>query len=125
MFARVLFSFALAIFVVLADGSDDIGFIAEEVVDVDPVLGQHGTSGNLVGVKYDRMAALLTKGVQELNAKVDGLAAKVQATDSVGPDIPADVDSGVYFGSQQIFNAVMVIAFCGLAVYARATRRSR
>ena len=56
----------------------DLGFIAEEVEKVNPLLAEYGgENGALSGVKYNTMTALLAKGIQELKAFVDGLAARV------------------------------------------------
>lgn len=53
----------------------DIGFIAEEVESVDPLLVAYSLDeeGNeeLINVKYSRLTSLLTKAIQELNQKVD------------------------------------------------------
>ncbi|HEY4488659.1 MAG TPA: tail fiber domain-containing protein, partial [Candidatus Paceibacterota bacterium] len=53
----------------------DLGFIAEDVAAVNPLLAEYaGPDGALSGVKYNTMSALLVKAMQELNAKVDDLA---------------------------------------------------
>ncbi|MBX7232698.1 MAG: tail fiber domain-containing protein [Bdellovibrionales bacterium] len=57
-------------------GEKDVGFIAEEVVKVDERLGLKSTERKLVGVKYDKMAALLTKSVQELAVENEDLKRK-------------------------------------------------
>ena len=58
-----------------ATGEHDIGFIAEDTIGVDPVLGEHGTDGSLTGVRYAHMTAVLTKAVQQLKADNDNLRA--------------------------------------------------
>ncbi len=50
---------------------DDLGFIAEEVADVDPLLATYGVDGAPGGVKYHHMTALLTQGIQELSQIVE------------------------------------------------------
>lgn len=57
-------------------GYEDIGFIAEEVHEVHPVLNSYD-DGKLLGVKYEQLTALLTKGIQELKRVVDDLIDKV------------------------------------------------
>jgi hypothetical protein len=48
------------------DGKKDLGFIAEEVVDVNPIYGEYGgQNGELTGVRYMHLTSLLTKGIQE------------------------------------------------------------
>jgi hypothetical protein len=54
------------------DHRADIGFIAEEVEKVDPVLATYDSSGKLAGVKYPQMTALLAKAAQELKTMIDG-----------------------------------------------------
>ena len=49
-----------------------IGFIAEEVAEIIPeVIGYH--DGQIQSVDYPKLTAVLTRAVQELNTKVDGL----------------------------------------------------
>lgn len=62
------------------DGTPDIGFIAEEAVAVDPVLGAKGTNGKLTGVRYEHFTAVLTKAIQELYAAWTGDSKKLHAS---------------------------------------------
>jgi len=63
-------------------GTQDIGFVADEVFDVSPKLATYKvgdkTKDNLQGVKYDTMTSLLTKAIQELSAKNDALEARIK-----------------------------------------------
>jgi parallel beta-helix repeat protein len=52
-----------------ADGRADLGFIAEEVAAVNPVLAQYEADGRLSGVKYTQMTALLLQGIQQLDTR--------------------------------------------------------
>ena len=45
----------------------DLGFVAEEVEAVDPMLVTYSEKGALQGIKYTQMSALLTSGLQELH----------------------------------------------------------
>ncbi len=49
----------------------DLGFIAEEVEDVNPLLAQYDSDGSLRSVKYERLTALLTKSIQQIVNTVD------------------------------------------------------
>lgn len=60
----------------VASDALDLGFLAEEVESVDPLLAQYD-DGKLTGVKYDKLTALLTKAVQELSAEVDKKQAQI------------------------------------------------
>jgi len=56
---------------------EDIGFIAEELVDVIPELVALNDKDQPDAVSYDRLTSVLCKAIQELNAKVEALEAKV------------------------------------------------
>jgi hypothetical protein len=69
-------------------GREDIGFIAEEACLVMPELCPMAPRGNYTGDKedtvlipsffhYDRYVAVLTKAIQELNAKVESLQSEI------------------------------------------------
>jgi hypothetical protein len=47
------------------DGVHDFGFVAEEVEAVDPLFASY-YNGELEGVKYKQLTALLVKGIQEM-----------------------------------------------------------
>lgn len=62
-------------------GGHDLGFIAEEVNAVDPILGQY-TEGKLSGVKYTQLTAVLVKAVQDLEKENEALRARVSALEA-------------------------------------------
>ena len=45
-------------------GSHDLGFVAEEVEAVNPLLAEY-MDGELRSVKYSKLTALLTKAIQD------------------------------------------------------------
>jgi predicted RNase H-like nuclease (RuvC/YqgF family) len=49
----------------------DLGFVAEELAKVVPELAQYDSEGNLSGVRYEQMTALLAKSIQELKRELD------------------------------------------------------
>jgi hypothetical protein len=51
----------------------DIGFIAEEMMDVLPMMVGLDTKGQPAGVDYGRITAVLVKAIQELEERIDGL----------------------------------------------------
>lgn len=60
------------------DGGDaDVGFVAEEVAAIDPRLVTRNAAGEIEGVKYERLTAVLAGGLQELAAR-EALAAESQ-----------------------------------------------
>lgn len=58
------------------DGSHDLGFVAEAVEAVDPLLVTY-KDGQVEGVKYDRISAVLVNSVMEQQAQIDALSAGV------------------------------------------------
>ena len=54
-------------------GAADIGFLAEEVAKIDARLVTRNAEGEIEGVKYERLTAVLANAVQELAAR-DSLA---------------------------------------------------
>ncbi len=48
---------------------DDLGFIAEEVEAISPILTEYNDNGELTGVKYASMAALFARAIQQLDAR--------------------------------------------------------
>lgn len=49
----------------------DLGFIAEEVEAVNPLLAEYDEEGQLRSVKYRQMTALLTQAIQEQQAMIE------------------------------------------------------
>jgi hypothetical protein len=75
-----------------ATGDPRYGFIAEDVNAVDPVLNTYDR-GDLVGVNYDAVAALLTKTVQDQQTEIEtlkaenaALAARLDALEALGTE---------------------------------------
>ena len=54
-------------------GQADLGLVAEEVNAVAPLLTFNNKDGQIEGVKYDRLTAVLAKGMQEQQLQVDDL----------------------------------------------------
>ena len=65
----------------LGDGREDLGFLAEEVAAVDPLLAAIDAEGRLVGVRYRQMSALLTRAVQQQNEALGPLSEALAASD--------------------------------------------
>ena len=49
------------------------GFIADEVESVNKELVFYNENGNLAGVEYNKMIAILTKAIQELKQEINTL----------------------------------------------------
>ncbi len=65
-------------------GLADVGFIAEEVAEVDTRLVMRDVNENNrpVGVKYSHYTAVLTKAVQELSVQLEAVAAENEALEA-------------------------------------------
>lgn len=49
----------------------DLGLIAEEVAEVEPLMVTHNTEGEIEGVKYDQIAVVLINAVNEQQAQIE------------------------------------------------------
>ena len=54
-------------------GTRDIGFAAEEVAQVEPLLAFRNEQGDIEGVKYNQLTAVLINAVKEQQAQIDAL----------------------------------------------------
>jgi hypothetical protein len=59
-----------------------LGFIAEELADIDPKLVHFSEDGTPEGVQYDRITVLLTKVMQEQQQIIAALEARVHALEN-------------------------------------------
>ena len=57
-------------------GARDLGFGAEEVAAVEPLLVTHNDKGQIEGVKYDRISAVLVNAVKEQQNQIEILRAQ-------------------------------------------------
>ncbi|MFZ1324321.1 MAG: tail fiber domain-containing protein, partial [Candidatus Saccharimonadales bacterium] len=63
------------------NGRADIGFIAEDVAAIDSRLAAYNGYGQLTGVNYLHMSAVLTMAIQELDLKVTSLETRLVAVE--------------------------------------------
>ena len=61
----------------IAGGEADLGLVAEEVAKVAPLLTTRNAAGQIEGVKYDRINAVLVNAVQEQQAQIEELQARL------------------------------------------------
>ena len=54
-----------------SDGEPDVGFIAEEVDEVEPLFSTHNDKGKAVGVKYEKIPVVLINAVKEQQAQIE------------------------------------------------------
>ena len=63
----------------IAGGERDLGLVAEEVAEVEPLLVTTNDKGQVEGVKYDRINVALVNAVKELRAEKDAQMAALKA----------------------------------------------
>jgi hypothetical protein len=71
----------------------DIGFVAEEVAAIDERLITRNAKGEIEGVKYDRLTAVLANAVQELAAQGSLAAEAMVRVSSENAALRADSDA--------------------------------
>ena len=54
-------------------GQRDVGFAAEEVEQIEPLLVTYNKQGQIEGVKYKQITTVLVNAVRELQAQIDSL----------------------------------------------------
>ena len=54
-----------------ADGMHDLGFGAEDVALIEPLLVTYNTKGEVEGVKYDRIAVVLVNAIKEQQTQIE------------------------------------------------------
>lgn len=54
-----------------SDDTADLGFVAEDVAAVEPLLTTTNKDGQIEGVKYDRISAVLVNAVKEQQAQIE------------------------------------------------------
>lgn len=79
----------------------DIGFIAEEVAEVSPMLVRYNADGQIENVKYEKISAILVKAVQEQQEQITALQLGGQIADG-----SLTVDS-LQVNNEAIFNGII------------------
>ena len=55
----------------------DLGLVAEEVAEVEPLLVTHNEKGEVEGVKYDRLGVVLINAIKEQQAQIERQQAEI------------------------------------------------
>ena len=63
-------------------GTLDIGLVAEEVEDIDPLLVTYNAAGQVEGVKYDRIGVVLVNVVKEQQAEIEGQDERIKGLEA-------------------------------------------
>jgi hypothetical protein len=60
-----------------SNGTHDVGLIAEDVDEVEPLLATHNNKGEVVGVKYEKIPVVLINAVKEQQAQLEQQQAQI------------------------------------------------
>jgi hypothetical protein len=60
-------------------GVQDIGFAAEEVNDIEPLLATHNKQGEIEGVKYGQLTTVLVNAVKDQQAQIETQQTQIQS----------------------------------------------
>jgi hypothetical protein len=74
-----------------SDSSEDLGFIAEEVAQVEPFLVTHNAKGEIEGVKYDRMSTVFVNAFKEQQARIERQQLEIAALTVEAESLKAQV----------------------------------
>ncbi len=112
-------------------GYHDIGFIAEEVEQINPVLAEYA-DGKLMSVRYRHMTALLAKSIQDLKTQKDkelaGLQTEVEAlrarvenmtTPAAGAADSGGINRNILFGAFAFLLALIAAQGAGMIMLMR------
>ena len=61
-----------------ADRTRDVGFGAEEVAAVEPLLATRNAAGEIEGVKYKQISAVLVNAVNEQQTEIESQRAQIE-----------------------------------------------
>lgn len=64
-------------------GMQDVGFSAEAVAEIEPLLVSHNTEGAVEGVRYDRMAVLFVNALKAQQAQIESQQARLEALEAL------------------------------------------
>ena len=95
------------------DGTTHMGFIAEEVEKVIPILVDY-TEGSPTGVRYTELTALLVKGIQEQQQQIEELKIQLNSFGLIGSE-PSEASSTAT-STSFIERIKQVLASFGLAI---------
>jgi hypothetical protein len=109
-------------------GQADLGFVAEDVNQVTPLLTTLNAQGQIEGVKYDRITAVLVKGMQEQQAQIVKLQRQNAEQLAQIHELQAQVaqaQPGIAPESFNVFNLISVFALLGMVGLWRQQRRAQ
>jgi uncharacterized coiled-coil protein SlyX len=61
------------------DGTHDLGFIAEDTAAISSLLATYNSQGEIQGVKYDKLTAVITNAVQQQQGKIEDINKQLAA----------------------------------------------
>jgi hypothetical protein len=74
-------------------GTHDLGLVAEEVADAEPLLTTTNAKGEVEGVKYDRVGVVLVNAVKEQQSQIEALSKELADQKTVNQDLNSRIDA--------------------------------
>jgi hypothetical protein len=71
----------------ITDGTTDIGFGAEDLAKIEPLLVTYNVNGEVEGVKYDRISAMLVNAIKEQQAQIEAQQTQLKQQQSLINDL--------------------------------------
>jgi len=69
-----------------ADGISDVGFVAEEVNEIEPLFVTHNKDGQIEGVKYAQITTVLVNAIKEQQTQIEALK-KLVCAQNAGAEV--------------------------------------
>ena len=76
-----------------SDNMPDVGFVAEDVAKVEPLLVTHNNKGEVEGVKYDRVGVVLVNAVNEQQSQIEDQQKQINVQKQVIDHQQAEIDA--------------------------------
>ena len=70
-----------------ATGMHDLGLIAEEVAEIEPLLTTYNKEGKVEGVKYERLGVVLINAIREQQAQIEQLRRSISALEQQNKEL--------------------------------------
>ncbi len=74
------------------NGEGDIGFAAEEVAEVEPLLVTYNKNGEIEGVKYDRLSVAFVNAFKEQQTQIGAQAKEISEQKDITKQQQAEID---------------------------------
>lgn len=73
------------------DGKADMGLVAEEVAEVEPLLATYNDEGEVEGVKYDRIGVVAVNAIKEQQEQIERQQRLIEGQEKTNADLRKEV----------------------------------